>query len=104
MVLQNEEVFTTTTKRHVMKIHHRMGATNDGRIVALDMDVLCDGGAYASYSLIVAGRCVIHTALPYDIPNVRGHIKTVFTNNVTAGAMRSFEVVKPAFGTIIADQ
>jgi CO/xanthine dehydrogenase Mo-binding subunit len=99
MVLQNEEVFTATTKRHVMKIHHRMGAMNDGRIVALDMNILCDGGAYASYSLIVAGRCVIHTALPYDIPNVRGHIKTVFTNNVTAGAMRSFGVVKLAFAT-----
>ena len=99
MVLQNEEVFTATTKRHVMKIRHRMGARNDGRIVALDMDVLCDGGAYASYSLIVAGRCVIHAALPYDIPNVRAHIKTVFTNNVTAGAMRSFGVVKLAFAT-----
>ena len=99
MVLQNEEVFTATTKRHVMKIRHRLGAMNDGRIVALDMDVLCDGGAYASYSLIVAGRCVIHAALPYDIPNVRAHIKTVFTNNVTAGAMRSFGVVKLAFAT-----
>ena len=97
MVLQNEEVFIATTKRHVMKIRHRLGAMNDGRIVALDMDVLCDGGAYASYSLIVAGRCVIHAALPYDIPNVRAHIKTVFTNNVTAGAMRSFGVVKLAF-------
>jgi CO/xanthine dehydrogenase Mo-binding subunit len=99
MVLQNEEVFTATTKRHVMKIHHRLGAMKDGRIVALDMDVLCDGGAYASYSLIVAGRCVIHAALPYDIPNVRAHIKTMFTNNVTAGAMRSFGVVKLAFAT-----
>ena len=99
MVLQNEEVFTATTKRHVMKIRHRLGAMNDGRIVALDMDVLCDGGAYASYSLIVAGRCVIHAALPYDIPNVRAHIQTVFTNNVTAGAMRSFGVVKLAFAT-----
>ncbi len=99
MVLQNDEVFIATTKRHVMKIRHRLGAMNDGHIIALDMDVLCDGGAYASYSLIVAGRCVIHAALPYDIPNVRAHIKTVFTNNVTAGAMRSFGVVKLAFAT-----
>ena len=99
MVLQNDEVFTATTKRHVMQIRHRLGAMKDGRIVGLDMNVLCDGGAYASYSLIVAGRCVIHAALPYDIPNVRAHIKTVFTNNVTAGAMRSFGVVKLAFAT-----
>ena len=104
MVLQNEEVFTATTKRHVMKIRHRLGAMKDGRIVALDMDVLCDGGAYASYSLIVAGRCVIHAALPYDIPNVRAHIKTVFTNNVTAGAMRSFGVVEARVRDRVADQ
>ena len=63
------------------------------------MDILADGGAYNSYSLIVAGRCVVHAALPYDIPNVRAHIRTTFTNNMTAGAMRSFGIVKLAFAT-----
>ena len=99
MVLENEEVFTATTKRHAMTIRHRLAARNDGRIVALDMDVLADGGAYSSYSLIVAGRCIVHAALPYDIPNVRARIRTTFTNNVTAGAMRSFGIVKLAFAT-----
>ena len=99
MVLENEEVFTATTKRHAMTIRHRLGATREGRIVALDMDVLADGGAYASYSLIVAARCVVHAAMPYDIPNVRARIRTAFTNNMTAGAMRSFGIVKLAFAT-----
>jgi CO/xanthine dehydrogenase Mo-binding subunit len=82
-----------------MKIRHRLGAMNDGRIVALEMDILADGGAYSSYSLIVAGRCIVHAALPYDIPNVRARIRTTFTNNMTAGAMRSFGIVKLAFAT-----
>jgi CO/xanthine dehydrogenase Mo-binding subunit len=99
MLLDNEEVFTATTKRHTMTIRHRLGAMKDGRIVALDMDVLADGGAYSSYSLIVAGRCVVHASLPYDIPNVRARIRTTFTNNMTAGAMRSFGIVKLAFAT-----
>ena len=99
MLLDSEEVFSSTTKRHAMKIRHRLGAMKDGRIVALDMDILADGGAYSSYSLIVAGRCIVHAALPYDIPNVRAHIRTTFTNNVTAGAMRSFGIVKLAFAT-----
>ncbi len=99
MILDHEEVFTTTTKRHAMTIRHRLGATRDGRITALDMDVLADGGAYASYSLIVAGRCVVHAALPYDIANVRAHVRTAFTNNSVAGAMRSFGIVKLAFAT-----
>jgi CO/xanthine dehydrogenase Mo-binding subunit len=99
MLLESEEVFTATTKRHTMQIKHRLGAMKDGRIVGLDMDVLADGGAYSSYSLIVAGRCVVHAALPYDIANVRARIRTTFTNNVTAGAMRSFGIVKLAFAT-----
>ena len=99
MLLDSEEVFSATTKRHTMKIRHRLGAMKDGRITALDMDILADGGAYNSYSLIVAGRCIVHAALPYDIPNVRARIRTAFTNNMTAGAMRSFGIVKLAFAT-----
>jgi CO/xanthine dehydrogenase Mo-binding subunit len=99
MLLDSEEVFSSTTKRHTMNIRHRLGAMKDGRIVALDMDILADGGAYSSYSLIVAGRCIVHAALPYDIPNVKARIRTTFTNNVTSGAMRSFGIVKLAFAT-----
>lgn len=99
MVLERDEVFTSTTKRHVMRIQHRLGANRDGRFTALDMRIVADGGAYASYSLIVAGRCVIHASLPYDIPNVRAHFTTAFTNHVPAGAMRSFGMVKLGFAT-----
>lgn len=97
MALTREEVFEATTKRHVMKIHHRLGATRDGRLTALDVRVLCDGGAYRSYSLIVAGRSVVHAGGPYVIPNVHVEFKTAFTNHVPAGAMRSFGVVKMGF-------
>lgn len=99
MVLDREEVFSATTKRHAMNIRHRMGVMKDGRITAIDMDILCDGGAYSSYSMTVAGRCVMHSSLPYDVPNVRSHVTTVFTNHVPAGAMRSFGIVKVAFAT-----
>lgn len=99
MVLERNEVFSSTTKRHAMKIRHRLGATKDGRLTALDMDVLCDGGAYHSYSLIVAGRCIIHSAMPYDIPAIKTHMMTTFTNHVPSGAMRSFGVIKLGFAT-----
>lgn len=99
MVLDSEEVFSSTTKRHTMTIRHRLAGNRDGRITAIDMNILADGGAYTSYSPIVAGRCVVHTCLPYDVPNVRAHIRTAFTNNVTSGAMRSFGIVKLAFAT-----
>ena len=97
MVYTREEVFTTTTKRHAMTIRQRLGAMRDGRLVALDAEYLADGGAYRSYSLIVGGRCVIHTGMPYRIPNVRAHYVVTFTNHPPSGAMRSFGVVKVAF-------
>lgn len=99
MVLDREEVFNSTIKRHAMSIRHRLGATKDGRITAIDVDVRCDGGAYASYSMVVAERCLIHASLPYDVPNVRVHVTTTFTNNPPSGAMRSFGIVKLAFAT-----
>ena len=97
MIYTRDEVFTTTTKRHAMTIRQRLGATRDGRLTALDAEYLADGGAYRSYSLIVGGRCVIHTGMPYRIPNVRAHYTVTFTNHPPSGAMRSFGVVKVAF-------
>lgn len=97
MVLTREEVFEATTKRHVMKIRHKIGARKDGRVVGLDVRVLCDGGAYRSYSLIVAGRCIVHAGGAYSIPNAHVQFTTSFTNHVPSGAMRSFGVVKMAF-------
>ena len=96
MILSREEVFTATTKTHAMKIRQRLGADRDGRLVALDLDILSDGGAYRSYSMTVASRCLIHAGMPYRIPNLRARFRTIFTNHVPSGAMRSFGVFKQA--------
>ncbi len=97
MIYTREEVFTTTTKRHPMKVKQKLGATKDGKFTALDVEYLLDGGAYRSYSITVSGRCVIHAGMPYIIPNMRVDLTTAFTNHVPCGAMRSFGVVKTAF-------
>ncbi|MBN8477730.1 MAG: xanthine dehydrogenase family protein [Burkholderiales bacterium] len=97
MVYTREEVFVATTKRHAMEIRLKLGATRDGRLTALEADYLSDGGAYRSYSNIVGGRCVIHTGMPYRIPNQKTHYVVTLTNYAPSGAMRSFGVVKVAF-------
>jgi CO/xanthine dehydrogenase Mo-binding subunit len=96
MTLSREEVFTATTKTHAMRIRQKLGADHDGRLVALDLDILSDGGAYRSYSMTVAGRCLIHAGMPYRIANLRARFRTIFTNHVPSGAMRSFGVFKQA--------
>ena len=55
MIYTREEVFTTTTKRHPMKVKQKLGATKDGKFTALDVEYLLDGGAYRSYSITVSG-------------------------------------------------
>jgi hypothetical protein len=35
-----------------MKMKYRLGATSDGRIRAVDGQILIDGGAYASFGLV----------------------------------------------------
>ncbi len=97
MTLSREEVFVATTKRHKSEIHQKLGATKDGKITACDVRILADGGAYRSYSEIVAGRMMVHVGMPYWVPNLRVHLTTAFTNHAPSGAMRSFGVVKVAF-------
>ncbi len=97
MTLTREEVFIATTKRHRLKFRQKLAATRKGHLTALELDILCDGGAYRSYSRVVAGRCVVHAGMPYRFPNLRVHFMTAFTNHVPSGSMRSFGVVKMAF-------
>ncbi|MGE0734692.1 MAG: xanthine dehydrogenase family protein molybdopterin-binding subunit [Alphaproteobacteria bacterium] len=97
MALTREEVFAVTTKRHKMTIRERLAADASGRFTACDVHVLADGGAYRSYSPIVAGRVMVHAGMPYEIPNLRAVVTTTFTNHAPSGAMRSFGVVKINF-------
>ena len=48
IVYDRVEDMLATTKRHPGIIRHRTGVTRDGRLTAMDIDVLLDGGAYAT--------------------------------------------------------
>ena len=97
MVYTREEAFLCTPKRHPLKIIYKSGATRDGRLIAADVKIIGDTGAYASYGLAVVTRTAVHATGPYEIPNI--HIESTFayTNNPIAGAMRGFGVPQIAF-------
>lgn len=97
MNFSREEAFLCTSKRHPLKIKYKSAATNDGRLLAIDVRIIGDTGAYASYGLAVVTRTAIHATGPYEVPNV--YIESVFayTNNPIAGAMRGFGVPQVAF-------
>ena len=90
IVYDRGEDMEATTKRHPAIVRHRTGVNADGRLIAQDIDVRMDGGAYVTLSPVVLSRGVIHAAGPYSCDNVRivGH--AVMTNSPPHGAFRGF--------------
>jgi len=97
LVYTREESMIASIKRHPMMIKMRTGATKEGKLIALEADILADTGAYASQGPGVIARSVVHAPGPYDIPNVQVRGRIVYTNNPTCGAMRGFGVPQVTF-------
>jgi carbon-monoxide dehydrogenase large subunit len=77
------------TVRHASTMHVRLGVTRDGKITALDLRVLYDGGAYAAVKAppwLLPGRV---PKLAYAIPNARIERMSVYTNTIPAGPVRA---------------
>ncbi|RME83323.1 MAG: aldehyde oxidase, partial [Caldilineae bacterium] len=77
-------------KRHASVARARWGATRDGRVVAAQVDVSTDAGAYAYTSTKVLGNLTLACLGPYEIPNAWVDARTVYTNNLASGAFRGF--------------
>ncbi len=90
VVWNREESILGHCKRHPFRIFTRWGATQDGKIVAAEVKMLADGGAYKFTTSIVTSNAVINALGPYEIPNVRVDAYDVYTNNVPRGAFRGF--------------
>ena len=99
LVFTREESIISTAKRHPSRTILRMGLTSDGRIRALSMKMICDGGAYGLSTEGVMRKAAILAAGPYVIPNVRIDTYGIYTNNTPSGAFRSFGALQTAFAT-----
>ncbi|MCL4560215.1 MAG: molybdopterin-dependent oxidoreductase [Chloroflexi bacterium] len=90
VVWTREESILAHCKRHPFRVHARWGATRAGKIVAAEVKMLADGGAYKFTTSIVTSNSVLNSLGPYEIPNVRVDAYDVYTNNVPRGAFRGF--------------
>ncbi|GIK73969.1 MAG: carbon-monoxide dehydrogenase large subunit [Chloroflexota bacterium] len=89
-VWSREESIVGHHKRHPYTIKAKWGGTRDGKIVAAQMDLTSDCGAYAYTSTKVLGNALLAALGPYKIPNVHVVARTVYTNNTPSGAFRGF--------------
>ena len=97
MIYDRHEDLAATTKRHPAIVRYRSGVSATGELVAQDIEVVMDGGAYCTLSPVVLSRGALHAGGPYRCPNVRIRSRVVATNTPPNGAFRGFGAPQTEF-------
>ncbi len=96
-VWSRHESFIGHHKRHPFIIRSRWAASHEGNITAAEIQLIADGGAYASASEAVLNSAAILAVGPYYVPNVSVEAVAVYTNHIPSGAFRGFGSPQVAF-------
>ena len=97
LIYDRVEDMLATTKRHPGIIRHRTGVARDGGLLAMDIDVVLDGGAYATLSGVVLSRGLLHASGPYRCDHIRIRGRVTMTNTPPNGAFRGFGAPQTQF-------
>lgn len=95
---QREESFYAHSKRHPLFMKFKTGATKAGKLLAMEVEIVGDTGAYASWAINVLRKAGVHCTGPYECENVKVDSYAVYTNNPYAGAMRGFGATQTPVG------
>ncbi|MDY7543532.1 MULTISPECIES: molybdopterin-dependent oxidoreductase [unclassified Cryobacterium] len=90
--------FRVAPTRHPMRVGVTLGATDDGRLTALALDVLSDTGAYGNHGPGVMYHGSSESVSLYSVPNKRVDARSVYTNNLPSGAFRGYGLGQVIFG------
>ncbi|GAA4755637.1 molybdopterin-dependent oxidoreductase [Amnibacterium soli] len=85
-----EDEFTIAPLRHPKRVAVTLGATAEGVLTAMDVDVLADTGAYGNHGPGVMFHGSHESLAVYRAPNRRVHTEAVYTNNPPSGAFRGY--------------
>ena len=97
IVWSREESILGHCKRHPAWLHCKWGATHQGKLVAAEVRVVADGGAYCYTTNKVLGNATVTCTGPYEIPNIKVDVDGVYTNNPPSGAFRGFGASQAIF-------
>ena len=108
LVLTREETFTSTRQVHDMVVHLRTGADEHGIIIARDVRVYYDGGAYSSTGPIATSVPFYVYEEAYKHPNVRYNGYRVYTNKCPRGMYahhgRAYQVAMSTHMDMVAEK
>jgi CO/xanthine dehydrogenase Mo-binding subunit len=93
-----ESIYTTRSDSAHVEV--TSGFDRDGRLLARDISITLDTGAYADNSPQVLARCVSRCFGPYRIPALRVDARAFYTTTVPASSYRGFG----SFQTIIVSE
>lgn len=88
--LTREEEFAVTHPRANFTIRMKTGVKKNGKLVAREVDVTCDMGAYSDHAIGMVPHAMKFGTGPYDIPNCKVRGRAVYTNNPDWGCMRGY--------------
>lgn len=97
MIFDRTEDIAYTSKRHPSRTKIRTAHAEDASVIAMDFDIMINGGAYESYSLIVLQRAIFTSNGVYNFPNVRVRGRAIASNIVPSGAFRGFGAPQAIF-------
>jgi len=92
-----EESIIAHSKRHPYVMKYKTGATKDGKLVAMEAELISDAGGYVFLSPWVLLYSTVKATGPYDITHVRVDAHAVLTNNTFSSANRGFGAPQPCF-------
>ena len=97
IVLSREEEFTATKRRTPMYYFLKLGAKKDGTMLAKEVRVLTEGGAYTAMGATALYLTGFFSSFPYKYPNYRFDGYRAYTNTATTSAMRGFGAPQSTF-------
>ena len=66
-IYTREDEFMSSTTRHPFIMDYKTGVSEEGKITSRKVRLVCDGGAYCSWSETTLGKACILSAGPYNI-------------------------------------
>jgi len=98
MIWSRAETTQFSGKRHPFYMKYKTGATKEGKLTAMEVEIIADAGAYASTSIVVLSNAASFSAGPYVVPNAKVDAYAVYTNNAITMAMRGFGATQMPVG------
>ncbi len=95
--LTREEQFISTSTRHPMRVTVKAGADKDGKLTALQLDVLSNTGAYGNHAAPVLFHACGECLGVYNCANKKVDAVVAYTNTVPAGAFRGYGLPQTLF-------